>query len=214
VEEAREELGVLREVPRKVVNAIGAAGLSTWSRNGEEVASLGWERTSTSSDRPALRLFYTVAPDTDDPRKIDYLVPLEYTECNFGGHRPWFECPGEGCGERVGKLYKPLRDDLFLCRHCYDLTYESRQQSGTFHFENIVKPFQRQQEAIEELEDGPLTRKKLRKVYDADERFGRDSSHCMNATRLTFVTTRWLEDVSPSHSPHLSSGSTSWFKTT
>lgn len=149
--------------------AFAGPGTSTWRRDGEEVASIGWERTSTSSNRPALRLFYTVRPDTDDPREIDYLVPLEYTECHFGGRRPWFECPGEGCGERVGKLYKPPRGDLFLCRHCYDLAYESRQRSGEFHFENITKPFQRQQEAIEDLEDGPLTREKLREIYDATQ---------------------------------------------
>ena len=32
------------------------------------------------------------------------------------------------CGRRVAKLY--LRHRYFLCRHCHDLTYASRQQRG------------------------------------------------------------------------------------
>ncbi|MFC6906872.1 hypothetical protein [Halalkalicoccus tibetensis] len=30
----------------------------------------------------------------DEQREYDYPVRLEYTECNFGGERPWFRCPG------------------------------------------------------------------------------------------------------------------------
>ena len=56
-------------------------------------------------------------------------VSLEWTPCNFGGERPWFLCPGAGCGRRVVVLYGPGR--YFLCRHCYDLSYESRREDGT-----------------------------------------------------------------------------------
>ena len=51
-------------------------------------------------------------------------VPLSWTACNFGGERPWFICPGAGCGRRVAVLYGPRR--YFLCRHCYELVYESQ----------------------------------------------------------------------------------------
>jgi hypothetical protein len=53
-------------------------------------------------------------------------VPLEWTSCNFGGERPWFLCPGAGCDRRVAKLYGPGK--YFLCRHCYDLRYESQRE--------------------------------------------------------------------------------------
>jgi hypothetical protein len=53
-------------------------------------------------------------------------VPLEWTPCNFGGERPWFVCPGAGCDRRVAKLYGPGK--YFLCRHCYDLRYESQRE--------------------------------------------------------------------------------------
>ncbi len=53
-------------------------------------------------------------------------VPLEWTPCNFGGERPWFLCPGVGCGRRVAVLYGPGK--YFLCRHCYDLRYGSQRE--------------------------------------------------------------------------------------
>jgi hypothetical protein len=53
-------------------------------------------------------------------------VPLEWTPCNFGGERPWFVCPGAGCGRRVAVLYGPGR--YFLCRHCYGLSYQSQRE--------------------------------------------------------------------------------------
>jgi hypothetical protein len=56
-------------------------------------------------------------------------VPLTWTACNFGGERPWFICPGARCGRRVAILYGPGR--YFLCRHCYDLRYESQREDKT-----------------------------------------------------------------------------------
>jgi len=53
-------------------------------------------------------------------------VSLEWTPCNFGGKRPWFICPGAGCGRRVAILYGPGK--YFLCRHCYDLRYGSQRE--------------------------------------------------------------------------------------
>ena len=50
----------------------------------------------------------------------------DWTACNFGGERPWFICPGADCGWRVALLYGPGR--YFLCRHCYDLRYESQRE--------------------------------------------------------------------------------------
>jgi len=55
-------------------------------------------------------------------------VPLSWTACNFGGERLWFVCPGAGCSRRVAVLYGPGR--YFLCRHCYDVTYESQRENG------------------------------------------------------------------------------------
>ncbi len=97
----------------------------TWSRDGQEVASI-----SARTLKGAVELSYTWERG-DNKNPIRYSVPLAWTPCNFGGSRPWFLCPGvvhgRYCGRRVAKLY--LRWGYFLCRHCHDLTYSSRQDS-------------------------------------------------------------------------------------
>jgi len=61
-------------------------------------------------------------------------IALTFTPCPFGGNRAWFVCPQ--CGRRAGKVYLPCemyngpgrRVAKFLCRFCYGLTYEQRQE--------------------------------------------------------------------------------------
>lgn len=76
----------------------------------------------------ALRFVYTTRPGTEDEQRHEYRVPIEYTEPNFGGVRPWFNCPS--CGTRRRKLYLPPRAEKFACRECYDLGYRSSRSSG------------------------------------------------------------------------------------
>ena len=63
-------------------------------------------------------------------------VWLTTTRPHFGGLRWWFCCPlrveGRPCGRRVGKLYLPPGGRYFGCRHCYDLTYTSCQESRKY----------------------------------------------------------------------------------
>ncbi len=97
-----------------------------WSRAGRETGSV--RGLVTGVGRPELlTLAYRSKTGTrgewEDVRES---VSLEWTPCNFGGERPWFLCPSLGCGRRVAILYGPGR--YFLCRHCYDLSYESRRE--------------------------------------------------------------------------------------
>ena len=79
----------------------------------------------------AVEFSYSWGPE-GRKENISYTVPLTWSPCNFGGSRPWFVCPGVvkgvSCGRRVAKLY--LKHRYFLCRHCHDLTYASRQETG------------------------------------------------------------------------------------
>ena len=63
-------------------------------------------------------------------------ISLTTTPCHYGGVRHWFLCPavvdGVLCENRVGMLYLPPGGELFGCRHCYGLTYESCQQSHKY----------------------------------------------------------------------------------
>ncbi len=57
---------------------------------------------------------------------------IHIREIRGGGVRWWFICPliknSTPCRRRVGKLYIPPRYKYFGCRHCYELSYRSRQE--------------------------------------------------------------------------------------
>ena len=61
---------------------------------------------------------------------VEEPIPILRVACRFGGTRPYFICPGVvngiTCGRRVTKLYGPGR--YFLCRHCYQLAYQSQRE--------------------------------------------------------------------------------------
>jgi hypothetical protein len=80
-----------------------------------------------------VRFQYTTTDlNTGEKVEYDYKVALTTTPCNLGGVRYWFICPlnknGVYCGRRVAKLYKAPRGNYFGCRHCYNLSYESRNE--------------------------------------------------------------------------------------
>jgi hypothetical protein len=100
----------------------GAVGTVTWSRGERVTSSIGWAALGEEGIATALELRYAVGGEV-----IRYAVPLEWTACRFGGWRPWFACPGEGCGRRVAVLYGRR---LFLCRHCHGLAYASTRESA------------------------------------------------------------------------------------
>ena len=55
------------------------------------------------------------------PRAQQWLQVI-WTQCNYGGTRQWWQCPG--CGRRVAVLYR--RGQWFACRHCHALIYASQ----------------------------------------------------------------------------------------
>jgi hypothetical protein len=76
-----------------------------------------------------VRLFYRHRTGPGDEwESVQEPVSVAWTACNFGGERPWFICPGAGCGRRVALLYGSAK--YFLCRHCYDLVYESQRENA------------------------------------------------------------------------------------
>jgi hypothetical protein len=71
----------------------------------------------------ALHLHYRYRQSGEDWQPVEQQISIERTPCHYGGDRPWFRCPN--CHRRVAILYSAGR--LFLCRHCYQLPYESQQ---------------------------------------------------------------------------------------
>jgi hypothetical protein len=76
------------------------------------------------------RLYYGLNnPWTGEKAFYDYKINLTATYCHWGGKRWWFECPLEGCGRRVAKLYLPSGRKYFGCRSCHRLTYQTCRES-------------------------------------------------------------------------------------
>jgi hypothetical protein len=114
-----------------------------WYREGRLVAghSFRWSWTclgepsgtiNVSVEEDAVVLIYRarslLAPEW---RRAEQRVPITWTNCHFGGQRPWFTCCASvdrrHCGRRVAVLY--AAGELFACRSCYNLAYESQQGS-------------------------------------------------------------------------------------
>ena len=99
-------------------------------------SSLSWMRGDRLTGSTGIRaedgqivLVYTHSRRGSEGEDVEEFVRLTWTPCNFGGKRPWFVCPGAGCGRRVGKLFAAGK--YFLCRHCYDLAYDSQREDDT-----------------------------------------------------------------------------------
>jgi hypothetical protein len=105
-----------------------------WTYRSGGKCSISYEVRTLDMTRPLLFLSYSWKnPDTGQKETIACPVHLETTRPRFGGLRWWFICPlnrnGRPCNRRVGKLYLPPRGRYFGCRHCYNLTYTSCQES-------------------------------------------------------------------------------------
>jgi hypothetical protein len=89
-----------------------------------------------------VKLNYTItARDSGEKTDYDYKIGLTTTPCHFGGVRYWFICPlsrnGMPCGRRIGTLFLSSGSKCFDCRHCYDLSYESRNECRLGQFGQI-----------------------------------------------------------------------------
>ncbi|MDP2519032.1 hypothetical protein [Shimia thalassica] len=103
----------------------GFTGNWTWSRDGKVISQIGF-RTEAS----CLTLDYHISQRAAERELTTQSVRLTYTDCNYGGQRPYFRCPGvvngQHCGRRVSKLFSGGR--YFLCRHCYSIAYSSQSE--------------------------------------------------------------------------------------
>lgn len=149
------------------------SGTITWTSHWGDESSVGLE-VSTGNEDKWLRIHYTQTDnDTGEKKDFDYKIPLLITPCRYGGKRYWFRCPwyknGQYCGRRVGTLY--LGGDNFACRHCYNLTYASRNAGGRDKgFVNIPDLYEMKAKVKRTHYAGKPT-KKYRKLLRMRERF-------------------------------------------
>jgi hypothetical protein len=119
---------------------------------GEETSLFGYEVNTIDMAFPWVRLYYAF---TRTHEHMDYKIRLRTTRPTFGGLPWWFTCPllrlGKSCNHRVSKLYLPPSGRYYGCRHCYDLTYQSCQES-----DKRVSFLRSRPEALMALFNGPL----------------------------------------------------------
>ncbi|RJQ35791.1 hypothetical protein C4559_06470 [Candidatus Microgenomates bacterium] len=150
----------------------GIKWANKWS--GKET-SVGFE-ISLVGDNNYIQLKYAKTDQNGEDIDFNYLVLLTTTSCYFGGKRYWFICPlfikDKYCGRRVGVLY--LAGSYFGCRHCYNLTYASRNENRRFKdystlylIGNIRKKAELEERIKHKTYGGKPTRKQraLNKLY-------------------------------------------------
>jgi hypothetical protein len=99
-----------------------------WSRADRETGSIQGRVSGDGRPGQITLLYRHRSGPGGEWEEVREPVSLAWTACNFGGERPWFICPGAECARRVAVLYGPGR--YFLCRHCYDLVYESQRENA------------------------------------------------------------------------------------
>jgi hypothetical protein len=97
----------------------------SWTCGGEPWGSIN-VRTEPSA---VVLSFCAHDPESDEWKTIDQRVPVTWTACYLGGHRPWFCCTaysnGRRCDRRVAKIFLG-GSPCFACRHCHGLSFASQ----------------------------------------------------------------------------------------
>ena len=86
-----------------------------WSTGGNVHSSIG-----VTVHKDYLLLQYTRKTEAVKQR-----IYFTWSPCNYGGERIWFKCPH--CGRRRAVVYGAGK--YFACRKCYNLTYETCNES-------------------------------------------------------------------------------------
>ena len=111
----------IRQLFREGSQLLGQSTTWNWSVNGKPVASIGVLLTYGD-----VCITYRHRSHTDYWSDLANTVNLEWTDCHYGGQRPWFQCPNRCCARRVAILYI---GDTIGCRQCRGLVYESQREN-------------------------------------------------------------------------------------
>ncbi|HVI66642.1 MAG TPA: hypothetical protein VM910_29300 [Bradyrhizobium sp.] len=99
----------------------------SWTCNGEPFGDI---KVRTEADAVVL-MYRARSYGGAEWKSVEQRVPITWTACHLGGHRPWFICSvysnGRYCGRRVALLY--IAGELFACRRCYGLAYASQHEA-------------------------------------------------------------------------------------
>ena len=143
-----------------------------WWLDGTPNGKIGYSIKMYDDKSGILDLSYIILSHSDsiEDKHFNYSIEICSTKCNYGGYRYWMRCPlihnGVKCNRRVEKLYLGPDCDYFGCRHCLDLTYESK--SKNYHLRKLygftkVYDFMEYRDKIKRFTyNGKLTKKAVK----------------------------------------------------
>lgn len=79
------------------------------------------------ADDPTISRSDTEPAEAANGRNRNQPVAVEWMPCHFGGDHAWWRCPA--CCRRAAILYGA---EVFACRHCLKLAYESQREAPHF----------------------------------------------------------------------------------
>ena len=120
-------------------------------------------------------LNYRHRPHGGEWEDVEQDISFDRTQCNYGGVRTWFLC--SQCFRRVAILYGTGK--YFLCRHCYNLTYPSQQESLSDRLMRKARKIRERLGASDNLMESILFKPKNmhQKTFD---RLRREAEHANN----------------------------------
>lgn len=137
-----------KDLKRLGIPATTRIGVFTWKR-GEREDCMSFYCSDYDGDEKLNLSYSTTNPFNDEKSNINDSIPLTTSLCNYGGKRYWFTCPG--CHSRRRTLY--LKQSLFRCRDCHQITYKSRNESKSFSYFSLLM-----EELLEDEKGIPRTR--------------------------------------------------------
>ena len=148
----------------------GTAGSLSWSWGDEQTGSIGFRM-----EYERMILNYRHRPHGGDWENVEQAISFDRTSCNYGGYRTWFLCPR--CWKRVAILYGAGK--YFLCRHCYNFTYSSQQESRSDRLMRKARKIRARLGASNNLMESILFKPKNmhQKTFD---RLRREADHANN----------------------------------
>lgn len=157
----------------------GQQFMCSWTYGDEPFGSIGVGVEMNS----VLLMFNSQCSHSGVSKHVKQRVPVVWTACSLGGQRAWFRCDaytdGVQCRRRVAMLY--CAGELFACRRCLGLTYESQRETvprrAISKAQKIRMRLGGSPNLMERFPEKPSglhwrTYERLRKVHDAaEERF-------------------------------------------
>ena len=109
--------------------AAGQRFTTSWTWGDEPAGSI-----RVRSEADAVVLMFASRSRTDaEWKSVEQRISITWTDCHFGGRRPWFVCPC--CGRSVALLYGV--SSLFTCRQCNGLAYASQREPA--HYRAVLR---------------------------------------------------------------------------